>query len=344
MGRRATVANYSCCFAWDSLTVPLLVRGLVGLSVLEIYHTLLFCCMSLCRQQRVPLSAAVLFTLILVSPAITMAGLCRGPVLTREMRSKQRPTRPQKNAQSLSCFPFLTHEGHSRFSAVHSSFQGKEQLHAEKWKARRGAVRARERRSPCELPPLPPGVSVDSVLYPSVPLSLGAGFLGSHRPSCRSSSFTSVGARSSAQQKYPAYGTGGPDPVFRRSSIPHLRFSPSCLVNKLRDYFSERPAKAKAISPGRKLPETATSLLASGSGYTSPPLASVSVHPTFLEKLPLISRPSARRLLPQLSFDNPSMVPESPQMSPLVVFVREQKQLRPDKVLIIQVRRGVRAS
>nr|ACI13852.1 MutS-like protein [Toxoplasma gondii] len=98
----------------------------------------------------------------------------------------------------------------------------------------------------------------------------------------------------------------------------------------------EAPTRDNLLGPkpSRRAEENC-SVLRSSAESCPPP--SVAVHPTFLARLPLLSRPASRRLLSFLSFDHPSMVPDSLHMPPLLVFVREQKRLRPDKVLIIQV-------
>ncbi|PFH37503.1 hypothetical protein BESB_039610 [Besnoitia besnoiti] len=104
------------------------------------------------------------------------------------------------------------------------------------------------------------------------------------------------------------------------------------LVDK---HAGTRPQNALLNSWLRRASKTGKNFTLNSSADDGAP-SQVAVHPVFLARLPLFSRPASRRLLSFLSFDNPSMVPESPHMPPLLVFVREQKRLRPDKVLIIQ--------
>ncbi|PHJ22349.1 muts domain protein [Cystoisospora suis] len=337
MGRRnLAVAEYSCCLARDRVTVQLSVPETDGTAVLQARRTLLFHYTPLSRQQRLHPSTALLFPLILLSPAITMAGLFRGPMLAREMRSKQRLMRTHKNTQDLLCSPCLAHGGHLRFFGAQSSFCTKRSPCAEKCKYCQGGVDDRERRS-YRSRPSPTALSCDTLLSPKADQSSRVACQATRLSPCCSSPHGSERGPAPSQRISFLYRASNQNSLFPSNLIAHLRCPSSRVVNKLSTYSSERSLKTEAISSRGKRAETTTSLLASAASYATAPSESIAIHPVFLEKLPLLTRPSARRLLPQLSFDNPSMIPESPQMPPLVVFVREQKQLRPDKVLIIQV-------
>lgn len=64
--------------------------------------------------------------------------------------------------------------------------------------------------------------------------------------------------------------------------------------------------------------------------------SSTPVSPIFLSRLSQLRRPLARKLLPQLSFGNPLMLPESMTMTPLLQFVEQQKLLRKDSLILTQ--------
>ncbi|OEH74871.1 hypothetical protein cyc_01190 [Cyclospora cayetanensis] len=61
------------------------------------------------------------------------------------------------------------------------------------------------------------------------------------------------------------------------------------------------------------------------------------VSSVFLSRLARLGRPLAKRLLPQLSFSNPLMLPEGVGMTALMQFVEKQKVLHKDHVILTQV-------
>lgn len=62
------------------------------------------------------------------------------------------------------------------------------------------------------------------------------------------------------------------------------------------------------------------------------------VSSVFLTRLSRLGRPLARKLLPQLAFDNPLMLPSGVGMTALMQFVEQQKVLHKEHVILTQVK------
>lgn len=89
-------------------------------------------------------------------------------------------------------------------------------------------------------------------------------------------------------------------------------------------------SRSKSISPRKRPPPLSASDL--GGPSAGPIVSSV-----FLSRLSRLGRPLARKLLPQLSFNNPLMLPSGVGMTGLMQFVEQQKILHKEHVILTQV-------